>query len=127
MSEIKELLVLRSTVPATLPVDVGGAIVDRGRVAAYRLAKDGVLPILPGRGRKRVITAKLEMLLGRRITIEDVSAAEKAVQPKRDAAKKYMGEYRAHRARLATKKASKQSGSGGPQTKKVLPNAQNAV
>lgn len=93
---------MTSLVPLTLPVDLAGELLDYGsRARAYAAAKAGVLPVLPGPGRKRVATAKLAELVGRPITVEDIEAAEARLKPKREAAKRYQDDYRASRQALS--------------------------
>ena len=87
-------------VPLTLPVDPAGELLGFcSRPRAYAAAKAGVLPTLPGPGRKRVATAKLTELVGRQITLEDIEAAETRLKPKREAAKRYQHAPRIFRIR----------------------------
>ena len=88
-------------VPLTIPVDLAGELLGFcSRPRAYAAAKAGVLPCLPGPGRKRVATAKLAELVGRDITLEDIEAAEERLKPKRDAVKRYQDDYRTSRQAL---------------------------
>lgn len=95
-------------VPLVLPVDLAGELLGLARGAAYRYVEGAGLA-LPGPGRKRVPTARLELLLGRKLTSEDVQAARARLQPKRDALQRYSADY--HAARRANR--SNQSASRG--------------
>ena len=81
-------------VPLVLTVDLAGELLGLERARAYAAARTGVIPTLPGPGRRRVPTARLEMMVGRRLTVADIEAAERRLRPKREASLKYQREYR---------------------------------
>jgi hypothetical protein len=97
MSTTSEL----DVVPLVIPVDLAGELTGRDRVAAYAAVKSGVFPVLPGPGRKRVPTAAIDQLVGRRITAADIRAAEARLEPKRAAFRRYQADYRAARTAVA--------------------------
>jgi len=82
-------------------VEVAGDLIGLGRQAAYAAAKSGAIPTLPGPGKLRVPVARLEGLIGRRLTAADIRAAEARIAPRRDAMLKYQRDYRAARNALA--------------------------
>jgi hypothetical protein len=59
--------------PALLDVPVAGRLLGLSRPAMYRRLKD--MPVLPTGGRKKIIRAKLEELIGRKFTDEEIQAA----------------------------------------------------
>jgi hypothetical protein len=91
-----------SPTPLTVRVDLAGELLGySGRAASYGAVEAGVIPILPGPGRKRVPVARLEALVGRPITVADVEAAEARLKPSREKFLKYQAEYREARKALA--------------------------
>jgi hypothetical protein len=48
-------------------------VLGLSRQSIFRAAARGDLPLWPHRGRKKVITAKLEAQIGRPITVADIS------------------------------------------------------
>lgn len=62
--------------PALLDVPVAGRLLGLSRAATYRRLKD--FPLLPTAGRKKVVRAKLEELIGRRFSDEEIAAAQNA-------------------------------------------------
>ena len=93
-------------IPLVLPVDLAGAVLGVGRAAAYAMAKRGDLPVVPGGGRRKVPTAALEGLVGRRLEAADIAAAEAKITPERETLRDYGVKYRAERAALEAKKAA---------------------
>jgi hypothetical protein len=85
--------------PLVVNVEVAGELLGLGRQAAYAAAKAGALPVLPGPGKLRIPVARLETLLGRRLTAADIRAAESRIAPRRDAMLKYQRQY--HSAKKA--------------------------
>jgi hypothetical protein len=74
-------MVNEETVPLTVSPEVGGALVapERGRGWAYQEVKRGSIPSLRFGRRVVVPIARLEALVGRRITVDDVRRAEAIV------------------------------------------------
>ena len=105
-----------AVVPLILTVELAGEMLGVGRGGAYAAVKSGALPVLPGPGRKKVPTAAIERLCGRRITVEDIETAQERLAPKRAVLLKYQAEYRAERAALKNKRSG-----GGPKAKKGFP------
>ena len=97
----------RETIPLILPIDLAGAILNLSRGAAYAMAKRGDLPLLPGGGRRKVPTARLEQLIGRRLEIADIAAAEQRIARERTKLSEYGKAYRTARATLEAKKATR--------------------
>jgi hypothetical protein len=90
------------TIPLTLQVDLAGELLGYSNVnASYAAVNAGVIPTLPGPGRKKVPTAALERLVGRPITAADIDAAKARLEPKRAERLAYGTDYRNSRARLA--------------------------
>jgi hypothetical protein len=86
-------------VPLVISVELAGELLGVGRGAAYLLAQTGLIPTLPGRGRKKVVVAKLEAVLGRPLTADDIAQAEIRLAPKHSALLRYQAEYREARAK----------------------------
>jgi hypothetical protein len=68
-----------ASVPRTLSVPVAGVLTGVSLPTAYRLAASGSLPLLPVGGRHRVVTAKLEQMLGIKLTPEMLAQAQRQV------------------------------------------------
>ena len=62
--------------PALLDVPVAGRLLGLSRAATYR--RLGEFPLLPTSGRKKVVRAKLEEMIGRRFSDEEIAAARVA-------------------------------------------------
>ena len=60
--------------PALLDVPVAGRLLGLSRAAIYRRLNE--FPLLPTSGRKKVIRAKLEEMIGRRFSDEEIAAAQ---------------------------------------------------
>lgn len=86
-------------VPLVVSVQEAGELLGQNYASAYAAARSGALPTLPGPGRKKVPTAALERLCGRRITAADIEAARSRLAPKRDRLLAYQRDYRAARVR----------------------------
>jgi hypothetical protein len=99
----------QTTIPLILSVDLAGAVLGVGRAAAYAMAKRGDLPVLPGGGRLKVPTARLEQLIGRHLEPADLAAAEGKLAPQREALRDYGVQYRAAKAALAEKKIARKA------------------
>ena len=67
--------------PNGVGVPVAGRLLGLSHQSAYRRVLDGTLPVLPLGGRKLVSVAKLEAMIGRPITAEEIAAA---IQPTDD-------------------------------------------
>ena len=65
--------------PALLDVPVAGRLLGLSRAATYRRLNS--LPLLPTNGRKKVIRAKLEEMVGRHFSEEEIAAAQEAEAP----------------------------------------------
>jgi hypothetical protein len=89
--------------PLTVPIDVAGELIGVPRQTAYRMAKAGALPVMPGPGRSKVPTAKLSALLGVEITAAHIEDARARLAPKRAALLDYQASYRRERATLTAK------------------------
>jgi hypothetical protein len=63
------------TTPVAVSVEVAGKLLNLSRAAAFRRVADGSLPTLPLAGRKRVSITRLEEIIGRRFTAEEVQHA----------------------------------------------------
>jgi hypothetical protein len=87
--------------PLAVPIDLAGALLRIDRQAAYRAAKSGALPVLPGFGRRKVPVAALETLVGKSITSADIEAARAWLEPRRNAFARYQQDYREARKALA--------------------------
>jgi hypothetical protein len=85
-------------VPLTLPLDLAGALLGMTRATAYARAQSGTIPTLPGPGRKRVPTAKLEALLGRPLNGSDITNAARKLAPDKQKFLAYQREYREAKA-----------------------------
>lgn len=96
-------------VPPLLNVDEAGEILGLGRATAYKLARNGELPLFSAIGTQKIITAKLETVLGRRITIDELTAARCRLAPKRDKIAAYGKAYREKQAGIVAKKAARKS------------------
>ena len=70
---------MSDAVPLVISVPTAGALLGLSRVSAYRLAKQGGLPLAPLPGRQKVLVAGLEKLLDTRITAERIAEAAKQV------------------------------------------------
>lgn len=71
---------MSNAVPAAVPALISlwpqaGRILGLSRQATYRAAQAGSLPVFPGSGRKKVITAKLEAQIGRSIRPDELAGA----------------------------------------------------
>jgi hypothetical protein len=66
--------------PAAVDVPVAGCLADLSRQASYRRAKDGTLPVIALGGRKKVSVARLELLIGRPISAEEIATAVEKVK-----------------------------------------------
>jgi len=62
--------------PALLDVPVVGRLLGLSKAATYRRLNS--LPLLPTNGRKKVIRAKLEEMVGRHFSEEEIAAAIEA-------------------------------------------------
>ncbi len=110
MSEINEAgRPTRLTTTARIAAEVLGTPLQ----TIYRLISDGMLRIMPGPGRKRILTTSIETISGRRLTEADFIIAEERATPKRDKELAYLAQYRAKRAEKAEKRISK-TRVGGP-------------
>jgi hypothetical protein len=97
----KEIFEMEPRVPPlTIPIELAGELLGCSRPAAYGAAKAGFIPIIPGPGRKKVPVAKLEELVGRRITCDDLDAAHARLAPKRRVFIDYQRRYREARQAL---------------------------
>jgi len=63
------------TTPVAVSVEAAGKLLNLSRAAAFRRVADGSLPTLPLAGRKRVSVARLEEIIGRRFTPDEVQHA----------------------------------------------------
>jgi len=92
-----------SSVPPLLSVAVAGTLMGVSLPTAYRLAEAQTLPLLPTKGRQRVVTARFEQMLGIKITPEMLANAqrqvtEKTVKPARRAPSKVAADAPRHQA-----------------------------
>jgi hypothetical protein len=66
--------------PTLLPVPVAGYLLGLSRAATYRRLND--FPLLPTSGRKKVIRAKLEEMVGRKFSDKEIESASAALSEK---------------------------------------------
>lgn len=109
--------------PLTVPIDVAGELIGVPRQTAYRMAKAGALPVMPGPGRAKVPLAKLSALVGVEITADHIKAAQDRLEPKRAALLAYQANYRRERVAVAAKKINR---AGGPERSEGSPSAAQA-
>ena len=95
------------------------ALIEKALVQGYQMIQAGELKVVPGRGRLKVPTHEIERLIGKRLSIADVKAAEARIAPKRSAQLAYLKKYRAEKAALAAKKHGSR---GNPLKDKGSPN-----
>ena len=69
--------------PALLDVPVVGRLLGLSRPAMYRRLKD--FPVLPTGGRKKIVRARLEEMIGRKFTDDEIQAACDASRTTADA------------------------------------------
>lgn len=94
-------------VAVVLLPDVAAEIAAKPLIWVYDRLKDGTLKSLAGPGEKRVLTVSLENAVGRRLTPEDIEAAERRAAPKRKKRCEYMKSYRAARTAQSEKRQYK--------------------
>jgi hypothetical protein len=62
--------------PVLLDVPVAGRLLGLSQATTYRRIKE--FPLLPTSGRKKVVRAKLEEMIGRHFSDEEIAAAQNA-------------------------------------------------
>jgi hypothetical protein len=73
------------SVPITLSVEVGGAVLGLRRQGAYAAAWRKELPTINFGRRRYVLVSRLEEIAGRSITAADIARAEETVRARKQA------------------------------------------